>query len=51
MHYRTPRISFLETEEEFLNVMAQVQRLDSPEFETGDLEKGDTPLVIVPSAP
>jgi L-ascorbate metabolism protein UlaG (beta-lactamase superfamily) len=51
MHYKTPKISFLETEAEFVDAMPKTQRLDSPSFETGDLEKGDTPLVIVPAAP
>jgi L-ascorbate metabolism protein UlaG (beta-lactamase superfamily) len=51
MHYKTPKISFLETEAEFVASMPKAQRLDSPSFETGDLEKGDTPLVIVPAAP
>jgi L-ascorbate metabolism protein UlaG (beta-lactamase superfamily) len=51
MHYKTPKISFLETEAEFVDAMPKTQRLDSPSFETGDLEKGDAPLVIVPAAP
>ena len=51
MHYKTPKISFLETEEEFVDAMPKTQRLDSPSFETGDLDKGDGPLVIVPAAP
>src|SRR4029077_7792357 len=37
MHYRTPRIDFLETEEEFAAAFSQVERLASPSFETGDL--------------
>ena len=36
---------------EFVDAMPKTQRLDSPSFETGDLEKGDGPLVIVPAAP
>jgi L-ascorbate metabolism protein UlaG (beta-lactamase superfamily) len=51
MHYKTPKISFLETEAEFVDAMPNTQRLDSPSFETGDLEKGDGPLVIVPAVP
>jgi L-ascorbate metabolism protein UlaG (beta-lactamase superfamily) len=51
MHYKTPKISFLETEEEFVDAMPKTERLTSPSFETGDLEKGDAPLVIVPAAP
>src|ERR1700729_2144473 len=51
MHYKTPKIRFLETEAEFVDAMPKTQRLTSPSFETGDLEKGDAPLVIVPAAP
>ncbi|HVW47115.1 MAG TPA: MBL fold metallo-hydrolase [Solirubrobacterales bacterium] len=51
MHYRTPKINFLETEEEFVEAMPKTERLSSPSFETGDLERGDGPLVIVPAAP
>src|SRR6201994_777669 len=51
MHYRTPKISFLETEEEFVDAMPNTQRLSTPSFDTADLEKSDTPLVIVPAAP
>ena len=51
MHYKTPKISFLETEAEFVDAMPKTQRLDSPSFETASLEKGDTPLAIVPAAP
>jgi L-ascorbate metabolism protein UlaG (beta-lactamase superfamily) len=51
MHYRTPRISFLDTEEEFLNAIAHVERVESPSFETSDLPRGDVPLAVVPAAP
>jgi L-ascorbate metabolism protein UlaG (beta-lactamase superfamily) len=51
MHYRTPRISFLETEEEFLTAIAHIERSDSPSFETGELPRGDRPLAVVPTAP
>ena len=51
MHYRTARIGFLETEEEFLNLMARVQRLDSAEFDTASLTQDDGPLTVVPAAP
>jgi L-ascorbate metabolism protein UlaG (beta-lactamase superfamily) len=51
MHYRTPRIGFLETEEEFATAISQVQRLDAPSFETGDLERGDGPIAVVVAAP
>jgi L-ascorbate metabolism protein UlaG (beta-lactamase superfamily) len=51
MHYRTPRISFLETEEEFVKAIAHLERIDSPSFETADLPSGDVPLAVVPAAP
>jgi len=51
MHYRTPRISFLDTEEEFVNAIAHVERIDSPSFETADLPRGDVPLAVVPATP
>jgi L-ascorbate metabolism protein UlaG (beta-lactamase superfamily) len=51
MHYRTPRISFLETEEEFVKAIAHVERIDSPSFETADLPSGDVALAVVPAAP
>jgi hypothetical protein len=51
MHYRTPKISFLETGESFVDAMPKTQRLDSHSFDTADLEKGSKPLVIVPAAP
>lgn len=51
MHYRTPRIGFLETEEEFVAAFSRVERLDSPAFETGDLPRADTPIAVVPAAP
>jgi L-ascorbate metabolism protein UlaG (beta-lactamase superfamily) len=51
MHYRTPRIGFLETEEEFVEEMGEAVRLDSPGFETGELDRAEGPLVIVPAAP
>jgi L-ascorbate metabolism protein UlaG (beta-lactamase superfamily) len=51
MHYRTPRISFLETEEEFARLMPQVERIDAPHFETADVPAGDGPIAVVPAAP
>lgn len=51
MHYRTPRIGFLDTAEPFLERMGSVHRLDQPAFETGELPDGTRPLVVVPSAP
>jgi L-ascorbate metabolism protein UlaG (beta-lactamase superfamily) len=51
MHYRTARIDFLETEEDFLAAMPDVERLDSPSFETADLRLDSQPLAVVPAAP
>jgi L-ascorbate metabolism protein UlaG (beta-lactamase superfamily) len=51
MHYRTPRIGFLETAEEFLERSPAVHRLDAPYFETAALPAADGPLVVVPAAP
>jgi L-ascorbate metabolism protein UlaG (beta-lactamase superfamily) len=51
MHYRTPRIGFLETEEGFVAAMPAVERLDSPSFETADLPLNARPLAVVPAAP
>ena len=51
MHYRTPRINFLETAEEFLEHAAHVERLEQSVFETSELPRTDGPLVVVPAAP
>jgi L-ascorbate metabolism protein UlaG (beta-lactamase superfamily) len=51
MHYRTPRIGFLETAEEFLAGFESVQRLDGSAFETAELPEGEGPAVVVPAAP
>jgi L-ascorbate metabolism protein UlaG (beta-lactamase superfamily) len=51
MHYRTPRIGFLETEEEFVGLVPRVERLAGSAFETSELPEGDGPLVVVPAAP
>jgi L-ascorbate metabolism protein UlaG (beta-lactamase superfamily) len=50
MHYRTPRVGFLETADAFLDRMPSVRRLDRPSFDTAELPDG-APLVVVPSAP
>jgi L-ascorbate metabolism protein UlaG (beta-lactamase superfamily) len=50
MHYRTPRVSFLEPAEPFLERMPHVRRLDTSAFDTADLP-AEAPLAIVPSAP
>jgi len=51
MHYRTPRIGFLESAEDFLERSPHVERLPSPAFDTEELPVHDGPLVIVPAAP
>ncbi len=51
MHYRTPRISFLETADTFLDRYPDVERLEVPHFDTEDLRQADGPLIVVPAAP
>lgn len=51
MHYRTPRISFLETADPFLELMPHVRRLDAPAFDTDEHEADERPLVVVPAVP
>jgi L-ascorbate metabolism protein UlaG (beta-lactamase superfamily) len=51
MHYRTPRIGFLETADAFLERSAHVRRLEQSAFETSELPAADGPLVVVPAAP
>jgi L-ascorbate metabolism protein UlaG (beta-lactamase superfamily) len=50
MHYRTPKVSFLETADAFLERIPNVERLAKPSFDTADL-RGDEPLAVVPAAP
>jgi L-ascorbate metabolism protein UlaG (beta-lactamase superfamily) len=51
MHYRTPRIGFLETADAFLERYPDAHRLDGATFETGELPAAEGPLVVVPAAP
>ena len=51
MHYRTPRIGFLETEDEFVALMQRVQRLEASGFETAELPDTEGPLVVIPAVP
>jgi L-ascorbate metabolism protein UlaG (beta-lactamase superfamily) len=51
MHYRTPRIGFLETADAFLGRMPSVQRMPTATFDTAEIRNEDAPLVIVPAAP
>jgi L-ascorbate metabolism protein UlaG (beta-lactamase superfamily) len=51
MHYRTPRIGFLDTADEFLGLMSSVERLAESSFQTADLAVNGDALVVVPAAP
>jgi L-ascorbate metabolism protein UlaG (beta-lactamase superfamily) len=51
MHYRTPRIGFLETADAFLELSRNVERLAGDTFDTSDLPPAEGPLVVVPAAP
>ena len=51
MHYRTPRIGFLETEEAFVDMAAAAHRLSETAFDTAELPSEDETVVIVPAAP
>jgi L-ascorbate metabolism protein UlaG (beta-lactamase superfamily) len=51
MHYRTHRISFLESADEFLGLMPRVERMQSPSFYTADLSADGGPIAVVPAAP
>jgi L-ascorbate metabolism protein UlaG (beta-lactamase superfamily) len=51
MHYRTPRIGFLETADAFLELSAHVERLPTPLFDTATLVSRDVPTTVVAAAP
>jgi L-ascorbate metabolism protein UlaG (beta-lactamase superfamily) len=51
MHYRTPRISFLDTADDFLARFESVERTPEPAFDTGALPERDGPLIVVPAVP
>ncbi len=51
MHYRTPRIGFLEGADSFLEGYEEVERLDGAAFETSELRSADAPLLVVPAVP
>jgi L-ascorbate metabolism protein UlaG (beta-lactamase superfamily) len=50
MHYRTEKISFLETADAFLELMPNVERAAGPAFDTAGLPD-QQPLAVVPAAP
>jgi len=51
LHYRTPRVNFLETADAFVAAAQAVRRFDSPRFDTRELPSGERPLAVVPVAP
>jgi L-ascorbate metabolism protein UlaG (beta-lactamase superfamily) len=51
MHYRTPRIGFLDTAEPFLELIEHVERLEAPSFDTATLPASNGPLAVVPLTP
>ncbi|MBV9837455.1 MAG: MBL fold metallo-hydrolase [Solirubrobacterales bacterium] len=52
MHYRTPKIGFLEPADPFLELIGSVHRPPGSEFDTESLPAaGSDPLAIVPEAP
>jgi L-ascorbate metabolism protein UlaG (beta-lactamase superfamily) len=51
MHYRTPRISFLETADAFLERLPRVERLTETGFDTGSVPADGGPIGVVPAAP
>ena len=51
MHYRTPRIGFLETADAFLEKLPSVDRLSETGFDTGSLAADGGPRAVVPAAP
>jgi L-ascorbate metabolism protein UlaG (beta-lactamase superfamily) len=51
MHYRTPRVNFLEPVDPFLELMPAVHRLEQASFETAALPSADGMAAVVPAAP
>jgi L-ascorbate metabolism protein UlaG (beta-lactamase superfamily) len=51
MHYRTARIDFLEPVDAFAALAQRVERPESSAFDLDALPGGDSPLVVVPTAP
>jgi L-ascorbate metabolism protein UlaG (beta-lactamase superfamily) len=51
MHYRTPRVGFLEPADPFLERMPDVHSLETTSFDTGSLPDERHPVVVVPAAP
>src|ERR1700728_2211814 len=51
MHYRTPRVNFLESADAFIERSDDARRLDSPAFAPAELAGGDGPVVVVLASP
>ncbi len=51
MHYRTPRISFLDGEQEFVGAIGASSRVGASGFETDELDRVEGPLAVIPVAP
>jgi L-ascorbate metabolism protein UlaG (beta-lactamase superfamily) len=51
MHYRTPRVGFLETADAFLELMPRVRPMGAATFDTAEILTEDAPVVIVPATP
>jgi L-ascorbate metabolism protein UlaG (beta-lactamase superfamily) len=51
MHYRTPRIGFLESADAFLDLCREVHRLPEPFFQAAELPSAAGTLAVVPAAP
>ncbi len=51
MHYRTPRIGFLQPVDPFVDRMPHVRRLEETGFDTDSLTGDERPLVVVPAVP
>jgi L-ascorbate metabolism protein UlaG (beta-lactamase superfamily) len=51
MHYRTPRVGFLETADAFLEKLPSVDRLSETGFDTDSLAADGGPRAVVPAAP
>jgi L-ascorbate metabolism protein UlaG (beta-lactamase superfamily) len=52
MHYRTPKIGFLEPADAFLELFgADVHRASGATVETAELPDGDGPVAVVPAVP
>jgi L-ascorbate metabolism protein UlaG (beta-lactamase superfamily) len=51
MHYRTPRISFLDAADAFLDLLPDVHHLDTPAFDPAELPPAGGRLAVVPAVP